>query len=753
MAIDYTDHANNLVLLKQEQEDDSDNRDRVRESHHFLDKRDGQWEPSIVQQMTSRPRYTFDKCNPVVDDIAGEMEQADFDIRVRPAGGQATKDVAKVYDGLIRNIENISNATHVFNSAGRDMVASGLGGWEVVQDWADTDSFEQDLFIRPISNFEDRVWFDSASELQDRSDARHCWVLQNLTPDEYESKFPDGSKQSISSDKKSEAYQNKSEFITVGRLLYREEVKKTLHLMSDGSIYEDGEDFNKVKDELAEQGITVEKTRERDSFQVKSRLFDGGGWLNEPEDTVFQWLPIIPSYGNFKIRESKVIYRGAIEKLMDGQRVYNYARSREIEEVALAPRAKFWMTRKQAGNPADQRKIQTLNTNADPVQFFEPDDRLPGIPQQSGGAAVNPGLQTVVQNSLDDIATSSGRLSVQGGDTDGPLSGVAIQKLQNKGDNSSIKYFKSQEVAICHTGRIIINALPKVYDTKRQARVLNEDNSFEMVTINDEVFDQETQKMITLNDLSQGKYDVTCDVGPAFKNRQQESVKALQELSAVIPGLAEITADIQMNNIASPGVDMAAERIRRRLFEAGQIPESQMTDEEKEEIQLAQQQAALEAQQGQQPTPQDLIAQAEVERVQAETADIISKAQERSDKTQLSAQQMLLKEQEQLFRAQDAAEKRDIQELRLAMDQQAQQAQQQQALLQAQLEGQKAIIQNLNTQAQTLKTLREAMGVQTIVGPHATEAYIQQAETITDQQDQIQLTPETDSVTGAPDDQ
>ena len=61
-------------LLKQVQEADSDNRERVREVTHFLEKDDGQWEPTVVSRMSGRPRYTFDMCNPVVDAIAGELD-------------------------------------------------------------------------------------------------------------------------------------------------------------------------------------------------------------------------------------------------------------------------------------------------------------------------------------------------------------------------------------------------------------------------------------------------------------------------------------------------------------------------------------------------------------------------------------------------------------------------------------------------------------------------------------------------------
>ena len=735
MALDFTDYLTVRRLLKDAQDVEWDNRTRVREVKHFVDKRDGQWEPSIIQRMSGRPRYTFDKMNPIIDDIAGEMDQADFAIRVRPAGGDATKELAENIGGLIRNIENISNAPDIYSSAGREMTTAGLAGWEIVQDWASTDSFDQDLFIKPLLNYEDRVWFDTGAEMQDMSDARYVFVFDNLTQDEYTERFPDGSRKGLEPNKTFQAYQQVPDFITVSRFIYKEPVKKTLVLMSNGAVYQRTPEFESVINELQAQGITIERERERESFKIKSRILDAGDWLIEPEDTVFTLLPVIPVFGNFKITEKKVIYRGAIDKLLDAQRSYNYARSRETEEIALAPRPKLFMTRHQAGNENDRRKLQTLNTNADPVQFFTPDPELPGVPAFVGPAPVNAGLIGVVQNSINDIQSSAAVSEVQQGDTDGPLSGVAIQKLQNKGDNRSFKYFKSMRIAICATAKVIMDAIPRVYDTRRQVRILHEDDTDEMVSFNEMIFDQESRQFKMINDLSKGHYDVTCDIGPAFKNRQQETVQALQELSQVIPGLAEITADIQLKNIPSPGVDLAAERVRRKLLEAGNIPESQLTDEEKQEIQAAQLEAA------QNPPEPDPIQQALLAEQEANIIDTQSRAQERQDKTQLKVAELELKQQEQALKAQESQGKRDMEEMKLALQQQSQQVQQQMQLS-------KQIIDNLNTQAQTLKLLREAQGIDTFTGPNAQEAFIQQAETITEQQDRVQPTPETDRITG-----
>ena len=77
-----SDYIEMIKFLEESQEAEYDNRQRVREAEHFLHKRDGQWEPEILSRFSGKPKYTFDECNPIVDDIMGEMQVAEFGIRI-----------------------------------------------------------------------------------------------------------------------------------------------------------------------------------------------------------------------------------------------------------------------------------------------------------------------------------------------------------------------------------------------------------------------------------------------------------------------------------------------------------------------------------------------------------------------------------------------------------------------------------------------------------------------------------------------
>lgn len=603
----YSDHKVIIELLEKDQDADKDNRDRAKEAHLFIDKRDGQWEPSWWNNSSGKPRYTFDMTTPIINQIAGEMQQADFNITVRPSGGEASKKTANVLDGLIRNIENISNATHIYSNAGRAMVVGGIDGWRVVQKYVDADSFDQDLMIEPLHNFVDRVWFDCAAEKQDRSDARWCHVITGVSVDEYEDRWPEGGKVSVSLQSETNAYYHKPEFIIVGEFYYIKPKMRELVEMNNGAVYEVNDEFNALVDEMAAAGIVEKRRRKQAKNVVYVRHYDGQDWLGEPRETVFSHIPVIPTYANYKIFENKTIYFGVVEKLLDPQRVMNYSISREIEEGALSPRPKYWMTSKQVGSHG--ATLETLNTNADPVQIYDPDPLVQNPPMQSGGAQINPGLRIISEAMSQIMNQTAGMFAANMGDNPGLQSGIAIRQLQRKGETGTIAFFSAQEVAISHTARILVDAIPRVYDTKRQARILNEDGSFEMVALNDEVIDEETGRAVTLNDLSKGRYDVTCSAGPAFKSRQDELVASIVELSQVDPSLISIGGDVLLNALSAPGMDKIAERKRAQLLASGVIPESQMTDDEK---------AQMQAQaQNRQPDAATMLAQAEMEKAKA----------------------------------------------------------------------------------------------------------------------------------------
>jgi len=693
-------HSNAVKDLADCFEADQDGRERAREADHFVNKRDGQWEPNVLQQRSDKPRYTFDKVSTIVSDLCGEINAMDFDIKVTPGGGAATAEIAGHYDGIIRTIETNGpiKAKYVYRAAGKQMITTGIGGWRVIVGYKDTTSFNQDLIIKAVSNFMDRVWFDPGAEERDMSDADYGFILTAMSLPDYKRDFPKGSRASISRDKTNNVYsQKKPDEVVVAERYIKKYENKELALMSNNAVYIIDDKFEKVREELSAKNISVIKTRKSSIACVYHQLLDGKDWLTDATKTVFAYVPLVPVFANFEISEDKVIYWGPVEKLMDPQRVLNYSESRRIEEGALAPRAKVWMTPKQASG--HEEKLRTMNTNTDPVQFYNHVPEQPP-PSSTPGAQINAGLKDTSEAMLNHIRSLSNRVDPSRPDAMAIQSGVALSALDRRSDNASYEYFNALEIGICHTARILIDAIPKVYDTKMEMRLTQQDGTTKTITINDQVFDEQTQKTVELNNLSLGQYNVTCNASASFDSRQQETAKAITEIAAFDPTIMELGSDVLLSNISAPGINILAKRKRARMVDAGLLLEEELTDEEKDKLEAKKQQPPQLS-----PMDQALIATAEAEakKAEAETQDTMSKIEERQMKSANEMDKLALQNKQLEIKT----------------------AQEQQKMMLEMMAAQDAQLKAL---AETLKAIKDAMGVDVIMSKATTAAYEEQAE-------------------------
>ena len=667
---------------------DAQMRERVREAHLFVDERQGQWEPSWWTITNNKPRYTFDKTSPVINNISGAIKRAEFGIKVDPIN-EATKEDADKIAGIIRHIQEQSDAVlKVFNPAVKNVITGGLDFWEVVQDYSDGDSFEQDLLIKKISNAHDRAWLDANSEQQDGSDARWGWKFTALTTDAYEQEYPEGSKVSVNLPTEiNNTFFDRKDVIIIGTFYYLKAEKRTLLMFDNGKILEKNDENKQVIDDIQKAGFKVTRERTREKFTCYRREFDGKEWLGDEEKTVFSYVPLVPEYGNFKIIDNKILYHGIVEKLMDPQRVLNYSLSREVEEGALAPRKKMMMTEEQAeGNWAT---LKTMNVNMEPVQVYTHVDGQVQ-PYETGGPQINAGLRVISESMVGMMGDFAGQFAASRGDEVKAQSGVAISRLQDKSDITNVDYVESHEISICHTARILTDAIPKVYKD-RKVRILKDDDSFEIVDLGETVIDEETGKPVKVIDLAAGKFSVSCSAGPTFKTKQQETVYGIAEIAKLDPTIIQDGADVLLNAMDAPGMSLLADRKRKQLFEAGRIPVEQMSEEEK--VQFA---AAQQSSQGQQMDGETMLGMAELTRAQTEQAEAQVATQEKGVKAQVALRDQDLKEQKFQF------------EQMMAMQQKG--------------------MEQIQSLADLLKTIREGMGVQAIPAPAAAEAFIKTAQ-------------------------
>jgi hypothetical protein len=594
---DNNEHLTWITQLSDFQQSDLDQRQQARECDRFLLDKDGQWEESVARSLDAqkRPRYTFDQVTPVIENIMADIEDMEFGSNVKPAGGDATKELAKTYEGMVRSIESDSDATAIYRNACRRIIRRGFDAWIVKAKFKNEWSFDQSLVVEPISNAINRVWTSNTSSKADSSDSDEAYVLTSVSPEAYKEQFPEGNAISIDDADLGEHFeQYRPEVIIFGEKYYKKETTREVCQLSNGEIVEKDENFQKVVDEYKAQGVTVVREKKVRDFKIYHRFFDGGGMLSEERETVFKTLPVVTVYGNFELlgENSKITYSGITLKEMDYQRVFNYAKSREIEEGALAPRKKLVMTKKMAkGNEA---QISALNVSADPVLFVNPDEQWTAGVQEIGGAQVNPNLANLANDMAMGMQVTGGTNNAMNGQYAGRMSEDALRMQIDRGTGATRKWVNALAHGIKRTCEILVQTIPPVYDTKQQFMILGQDGTEEMVTLNDEVYDTQTQKMVRVNTLNKGQYKVFCDAGPAFANKMEAGLAAMLQYAAIDPSIVNTGGDLMLKSIDAPMMDEMAARKRAQLLQAGMIPQDQMTDEEIEAAQQAAQQPQQE---------------------------------------------------------------------------------------------------------------------------------------------------------------
>ncbi|WP_419669939.1 portal protein [Xylella fastidiosa] len=94
---------------------------------------------------------------------------------------------------------------------------------------------------------------------------------------------------------------------------------------------------------------------------------------------------------------------------------------------------------------------------------------------------------------------------------------------------ATFNYVDNLAYAVRYTYEILVDMIPRVYDTPRAVRVLGEDGGEKWKQLYQEVQDPMTGRRVVLNDIGKGKYDVTVTVGPSYATQRMEAAEAMMQ--------------------------------------------------------------------------------------------------------------------------------------------------------------------------------------------------------------------------------
>lgn len=582
--------------------DEQNQRTAAIEDTRFAQVEKAQWDNWSNKTRRNRPKYSINKIALPLNQAIGDQRQTRISVKVRPKSSGTDEDIAKTYAGLIRNIEMASKFNRIKDNAFKEVVNGGIGAWYIATEYCDDDTFEQDIVIKKITSAASSVYLESANTDDNKKGAMWGFVIEEMSQDIFKQKWPDAITSDFETNKNTYYYEGwrNQDTVRVADYYERQEYSVNLARFTNGKVYELTKKNQSVLDELEAEGITIEKSaagneiiRKVKRHKVLHYKLSGAEILEGPNEWAGQYIPIIMIYGYNLWIKGKHFYRGMVRHAKDPQRVYNYATSAAIEATAESPKDPFWVTPKQMNGFENQ--FETFNTRNTPFMQYNPDPQAPGPPARTGAPTVQSALIQQISQADIDIQSTTGRFAPSLGDNPADQSGRAVIAVQQQGEAGTYELTDNLAGGVEYTGEILLDLIPRIYDTSRQIRILNPDGTSEVVEINKTVFDTETQTEVILNDLSQGKYNIEVDTGPSYKTQRTESLNFLNALQMNNPAFQQISPDLLAKNIDFEFSEELEGRMRKMLIQQGVIEPN-----EKEAQELAAKQP--------QPNPADLIA-------------------------------------------------------------------------------------------------------------------------------------------------
>jgi len=525
-----------------------------------------QWPPEVEQARRNegRPCLTINQLPQFIQQVTGDIRQMRPAVKVVPVDDQGDPKLADLRSGLIRYIENRSDAEGVYFQTAESQVACGIGHWRILTEYADDSTFEQEIRVAGIEDGISVLWDPDASR-PTREDAEYCFVPVDMTHALFKKKYPKASLDAFDS---TPGWRWLSEWwtddhIRVAEYWLKKPTKKKLALTANGETIDLNEQ-PEAEEQLKAAGARIE---ERETYQICRYLITASDVLEGPTEWPGRYIPVVPVIGRETRIGRRLIREGLVRQAKDPQRMYNFYVSADTEIKALQPKAPFLLTEDNVGKY--QGMWETANTKNLPYLVYTPDSANGGAPPQRvappiSSQGITEGIVLANENLRRVIGIYDASLGAKSNET----SGKAIMARQREGDTGTYVYIDNFTRAIRHTGKILIDLIPHVYDSQRTIRIMGDDGKLDILELNKAqdaaglpLMDEMGQP-ITLNDLSVGSYDVVAEVGPSYATKREYAKDSMIEFMRTVPQLAPMMMDLVAKAQDWPNSEAIAKRAR-----------------------------------------------------------------------------------------------------------------------------------------------------------------------------------------------
>lgn len=522
-----------------------------------------EWPDDIKRKRedSKRPCLTFRRGEQYIRQVVNDGRQNRPAIKYRPIDSGSDVKVAKAFMGLARDIQAKSNADDAYDTSLDCAVGSGFGYFRVLTEYAHEASFDQEIRIKRIANpLSVRL---APHNSADGADSEDGFVIDSISREAYKRTYPNAkfADWKADEDKYHDGWLD-SLNVRIAEYFYKVATQTMIYALADGQTIKQGDYENLLAKGAQDIPGIVNKRTVRDVKVMWVKL-SGAEVLEGPQEFPCPYIPIVPVYGVERNINGKTIYEGMIRIGKGPLQLYNFERTAYAERVAMTPKAPYVAA---VGQLEDRDEWETANEENHPYLAYNPIDvnGTPVPPPRREQAADIPShYAQSIQITSGDIQAAFGMFNASIGAPSNEKSGKAILARQREGDVSTFHYHDNLARAVKHLGRILLAMIPRVYDTKRTIRMLEEDGTEQIAMIDPDLPSARANvDGMEVFNLNAGRFDVDVSTGPSYSTKRQEDAAAQIEIAQANPTVWNTHGDLIVKSQDWHGAEEWAERTK-----------------------------------------------------------------------------------------------------------------------------------------------------------------------------------------------
>lgn len=552
-----------------------------------------QWDEDILTERDGRPCLTVNKTQQHNLMIINDAKQNKPGVRIRPVGDEATYEAAQIYQEIVYHVEYISSAENIYDNGVKWAVEAGIGYWQVITEPISIDTFDQEIKIKRVKDPR-AVYLDPDINEIDGSDARWGLIFEDVPKSLFRETYPQYAN-IVGNTTLGASFIGTDNWTTQSHIrlctYYRKDQKKdklVTFITPDGQqILKRIGVMNDVEKMLYKEVSRNKATREAYQYRARDVVTDqikcytiAGDYIVKEADWLGKYIPIVRLPGTETVIDGELDRKGHTRALINAQQMYNYNASADVEFGALQTKVPWLVPSAAIGENIDYWDTANVKNHAYlPYEHLDENGEPIPAPTRPAPPMPSPAYVEGKKSAQNEMMMASGQYQAQFGEAENAKSGVAINARQRQGDRATYHFIDNQAIAIRFTGKIIIDLIPKIYDTERVIRITGSDGDIMDVQINPQaeqayqnvtdpnnpVMDKDKKVSQIIFNPNVGMYDIQSDTGPSFATKRMEAANAMTQIASGDKMFMLHYGDFFFKALDFPHADQMAERAQKLL--------------------------------------------------------------------------------------------------------------------------------------------------------------------------------------------